>query len=340
MGNGRSRPIMITDDHKTVNANRMGVGAGVGGVNCVQESDVDLVQQQQQLGQRMAAADGKAPSKRKQPKGQQATKKRSKPYDAVGRSTNNSARASREASVVSLGSLLNGNGGTSPSTRESTPSLYFGGMTQTSSGTSISGVGLHTDVSGIAPSDTLQQEQQFPTFGAADMHIEQQTEGSDGASLTVEQLAEVASNNRYLTSSPAQFIAPGVLPPQPLMFFNPDSPPPVSSLPLPKIHRLIPSAGPTYGGIEVTVLGANFHPAMTTLNCVFGGTVASYTQRWSDNTLVCILPPRAAAGAVAVWFDGVAKGDGDEVRPCMFTYTDDSDRALYVFLSPFVLSSD
>ncbi len=100
------------------------------------------------------------------------------------------------------------------------------------------------------------------------------------------------------------------------------------SLPVPTIHRLIPNSGPTHGGIEVTVLGINFHPNMQ-LNCVFGDVVASSTQRWSDNTLVCILPPRATAGVVAVWFEGIPKSSDPTTSPLsLFTYSDDSDRAL------------
>ena len=104
--------------------------------------------------------------------------------------------------------------------------------------------------------------------------------------------------------------------------FNPDPPP----LPLPKIHRLIPASGPTYGGIEITVLGANFHPNMQ-LNCVFGDARSTSTQRWSENTLVCLLPPSPTPGVVAVWFDGIQKEE-DGTPPCLFAYTDETDRAL------------
>src|SRR5258707_4282315 len=58
--------------------------------------------------------------------------------------------------------------------------------------------------------------------------------------------------------------------------------------------------------------------------------MASSTQRWSDNTFVCILPPRPTSGVVAVWFNGIQK-DEDGTPPCLFTYTDESDRALLVF---------
>jgi len=118
--------------------------------------------------------------------------------------------------------------------------------------------------------------------------------------------------------------------PQSAVFFNFDPPPPISPFQLPRIHRLIPSAGPTHGGIEVTVLGANFH-AHIPLNCVFGEMIASSTQRWSDNTLVCVLPARPTPGVVAVWFDGIDAQD-DGTPPCLFTYTDESDRGLYVVL--------
>ena len=78
------------------------------------------------------------------------------------------------------------------------------------------------------------------------------------------------------------------------------------------------------------MLGSNFHPSLQ-LNCVFGDVIASSTQRWSDNTLVCILPPRASSGVVAVWFSGMQKEE-DGTPPCLFTYTDESDRALSVFV--------
>jgi uncharacterized protein len=109
------------------------------------------------------------------------------------------------------------------------------------------------------------------------------------------------------------------------MFFDPAFSSAVPNLPIPKIHRLIPSTGPTFGGIEVTVLGSNFHPSLQ-LNCVFGDTVATSTHRWSDNTLVCVLPPRPLPGVVAVWFDGYQKDESDPQS--LFTYTDESDRTL------------
>lgn len=105
-------------------------------------------------------------------------------------------------------------------------------------------------------------------------------------------------------------------------------------MPTPKIHRLIPATGPTYGGIEITILGANFHHNLQ-LNCVFGEARSTSTQRWSDNTLVCMLPPSPTPGVVAVWFEGVQREE-DGSRPTLFAYTDESDRALYVFLQSYL----
>ena len=99
-------------------------------------------------------------------------------------------------------------------------------------------------------------------------------------------------------------------------------------LPPPTIHRLIPSSGPTTGGIEITVLGSNFHSSLP-LECVFGGAVASSTHRWSDNTLVCVLPPRATPGLVNVEFKSMKQEGGQDDRgSCLFTYVDESDRQL------------
>ncbi|KAI8147841.1 hypothetical protein BJV82DRAFT_308308 [Fennellomyces sp. T-0311] len=93
---------------------------------------------------------------------------------------------------------------------------------------------------------------------------------------------------------------------------------------LPRLHRLIPSEGPIYGGSEVTVLGANFYEGLT---CLFGENPAIPTHCWSSNTLLCILPPAPGAGPVVVSFkEHPLMLEGQDV--VLFTYFDESDRAL------------
>ncbi|KAI8874999.1 hypothetical protein K501DRAFT_79973 [Backusella circina FSU 941] len=93
---------------------------------------------------------------------------------------------------------------------------------------------------------------------------------------------------------------------------------------LPRLHRLIPSEGPIYGGAEVTVLGSNFYEGLT---CLFGENPAVPTHCWSANTLLCILPPAASAGPVVVSFkEHPLMLEGQDV--VLFTYFDESDRAL------------
>ncbi|KAI8341105.1 hypothetical protein BC941DRAFT_415850 [Chlamydoabsidia padenii] len=93
---------------------------------------------------------------------------------------------------------------------------------------------------------------------------------------------------------------------------------------LPRLHRLIPSEGPIYGGSEVTVLGSNFYEGLT---CLFGENPAMPTHCWSTNTLLCILPPATSAGPVVVSFkEHPLMLEGQDV--VLFTYYDESDRAL------------
>ncbi|ORZ13726.1 hypothetical protein BCR42DRAFT_453057 [Absidia repens] len=93
---------------------------------------------------------------------------------------------------------------------------------------------------------------------------------------------------------------------------------------LPRLHRLIPSEGPIYGGSEVTVLGSNFYEGLT---CLFGENPAIPTHCWSANTLLCILPPALSAGPVVVSFkEHPLMLESQDV--VLFTYFDESDRAL------------
>ncbi|KAH7108411.1 hypothetical protein BKA62DRAFT_682105 [Auriculariales sp. MPI-PUGE-AT-0066] len=99
---------------------------------------------------------------------------------------------------------------------------------------------------------------------------------------------------------------------------------------VPRIQRLVPATGPTYGGIEVTILGAGFSSAA--LSVTFGGTPASSTTKWSDNTLVCMLPPRATPGPVHVSVQRLEDGAMNEEDPTnagsTFHYVEGTDRDL------------
>jgi hypothetical protein len=115
----------------------------------------------------------------------------------------------------------------------------------------------------------------------------------------------------------------------PLSFFPTNGSTSFLIVPTPAIHRIVPGKGPTCGGTEVTILGSNFQ-ASTDIKCMFGDVVATSTQRWSENTLVCIVPPRMTPGVVPVWIEGNPVIEGTAVPH--FTYEDESDRALYVVL--------
>lgn len=89
---------------------------------------------------------------------------------------------------------------------------------------------------------------------------------------------------------------------------------------LPQIQRVIPSQGSVRGGIEVTLLGTGFQSGLI---ASFGDVRASYTQCWSDSTIVTQLPPSATTGPVIVSFEGYTHS-----MPQIFTYVDDTDRQL------------
>ncbi|KAK0504823.1 hypothetical protein EDD18DRAFT_1126615 [Armillaria luteobubalina] len=251
VGTGSSRPIMITDDHKT------------------------------------------SSSKHNDPRFYRA-----KPYDPASKPS----RVSGEIPASSEPSPSPSNA-TLPSTRSPTPPSLL---------------------------DPQPPQLQYSSF---------ESESSpDGLMTPVEHSLDIAMSSATTESdfsvpspvslpvTPPALVMPAHPNPMPFMFFDPSQP--ALPLALPTIHRLVPNSGPTHGGIEVTILGANFHPSIT-LNCIFGEVAASSTQRWSDNTLVCVLPPRAVAGVVAVWFEGFPKlEEHSNAPPPLFTYSDESDRAL------------
>lgn len=298
VGTGSSRPIMITDDHKTAPA-----------ANAARQPEfahnfmnVDSEWPQVSATAKEILPEARAPSKRKQ----DASGKRPKPYDSVGKPN----RISRESSIVSQSSPSN-TFVSLPMTRSPTPSVP----------------------SQVQTSDSLASQQPPP--------LHYSSNGSDSSSPSIlvtpldrspdisipdPQQLEVSHAPSPLSLPTTSVVMPTHPHPMPFMFFDPVQAQQNMSMQLPIIHRLIPNMGPTHGGIEVTVLGAHFHPSLQ-LNCVFGDITASSTQRWSDNTLVCVLPPRATPGVVAVWFDGFPKMLD---QPSLFTYADESDRALSV----------
>lgn len=103
--------------------------------------------------------------------------------------------------------------------------------------------------------------------------------------------------------------------------------PPPQTAPLPVITKLIPSEGPSTGGIEVTVLGENFADGIT---CFFGDAPSALTRVWASSTLVCILPPSTYSGTVSVSLrhNGVPIAPPPGTAPQLFTYVDSTDRAL------------
>ncbi|KAK0225863.1 hypothetical protein IW262DRAFT_1358260 [Armillaria fumosa] len=292
VGTGSSRPIMITDDHKTSSSKH----------NDLASTFTTRDYEWAQFGPTHVDSpiESRAPSKRKKdtPLNTTGTKKRAKPYDPASKPS----RVTGEIPASSEPSPSPSNA-TLPSTRSPTPPSLL---------------------------DPQPPQLQYSSFDSES--------SPDGLMTPVEHSLDIAMSSATTESdfsipspvslpvTPPALVMPAHPNPMPFMFFDPSQPAP--PLALPTIHRLVPNSGPTHGGIEVTILGANFHPSIA-LNCIFGEVAASSTQRWSDNTLVCVLPPRAVAGVVAVWFEGFPKlEEHSNAPPPLFTYSDESDRAL------------
>ncbi|KAL6310416.1 hypothetical protein BKA93DRAFT_755994 [Sparassis latifolia] len=320
VGTGTTRPIMITDDHKSTGVNSKSATL-LGGF---ERSQIDR-------SSRVAGDSEKRPTKRKIREGSDRTKKRTKPYD-VGRSA---CRGSQNTSDGSLDSPKTPSSTfvsrpTSPLHSLASSVLSQPGPSRQLTSSRLDHSRTHSASTAVEPVFDISQSvgQLSSTRFDPDISLPSQISVQ---SVSLDQLA-----NSFLPTTPSSPIPLALNPVQTLnvprppsmsfTLFKHDPPPSISSLPPPRIHRLIPSSGPTYGGIEVTVLGANFHTSMQ-LNCVFGGSPASSTQRWSDNTLVCLLPPSTNPGVVPVWFDGIPKEENG-TPACLFAYTDETDRAL------------
>jgi hypothetical protein len=163
-----------------------------------------------------------------------------------------------------------------------------------------------------------QQQQQQQRFNTQQYHIQPRppTVPVDARSphtpmespMVTANTSPFMSNATEKTSSPAPS--------------TPTALPVVADRPL--LQRLIPNEGPTFGGVEVTLLGSGFRSGLT---CMFGDVAASSTHYWSPNTLVCILPPAVEAGTVVVSFkEHPLVVDSQDVT--LFTYYNENDRAL------------
>ena len=105
-----------------------------------------------------------------------------------------------------------------------------------------------------------------------------------------------------------------------------DQRPPIST---PIITKMVPTEGPTSGGIEVTILGQGFTNGIT---AQFGEVTAIPTECYSSTTLVCLLPPSPTPGPVFVTLkDAFGRPVTDTLRiehQQLFTYVNSTDRAL------------
>ncbi|KAJ3395590.1 SPT3 Dosage dependent suppressor of Ty-induced promoter mutations-like protein [Lobulomyces angularis] len=89
----------------------------------------------------------------------------------------------------------------------------------------------------------------------------------------------------------------------------------------PNISKVIPAEGPIHGGLEITILGSDFFDGLT----VLFGDIPALTTFWSQNTLVCVLPPSSVPGAVKVSFKELSIIENENLT---FTYKDETERAL------------
>ena len=319
VGSGVTKPIMITDDHKSTGISKSSTSATAVDSPLDTEWASGNSERQDTPNKRKGRLDA----------GGERTRKRTKPYDG-----RRSGKVSRKGSD---GSLRSGALSSFTTTRASTPALSNGSSPRLMLSTEPTTPEASDEVAAEAIANLLSSldSSQVATPSLFDdvvmPDVQQSFPPND---LSVEAPATFIHPDlstilptSITPSSPAVMPSPDMGIASPAAFlFNPDPQPSINAIPIPKIHRLIPAHGPTYGGIEITVLGANFHPN-TQLTCVFGDARASSTHRWSDNTLVCLLPPSATAGVVPVWFDGIPKEE-DGSPPTLFVYQDDTDRAL------------
>jgi len=316
VGIGMTKPIMITDDHKTTSANKPPE------LHNLSFSEIpEWSKDGCNLNETKICSDTRATLRRKSEVevNGKGTKKRHKPYDPSAKPN----RVLRKRSISSVPSPSIGHSPVPPTRASTPPSL-------------------------LPPSDSPSASQppplHYPILGSESSSPDSIATPLDHnpdvlmRSILFEIHDSQPERQAAVTQPNTLFHPVNILPSDlslanlalslPFLSMDPNQANQSLHMHIPIIHRLIPNSGPTFGGIEVTVLGANFHPNMP-LACVFGDVTATSTHRWSDNTLVCVLPARATAGFVPVWFEGFPKADDAP----LFAYTDDSDRALLVIFS-------
>lgn len=333
VGSGTTRPIMITDDHKSTGVSKSATGSadasppnGWSVRSSVERTDTLPVPSLKRKTREDSLRE-RTPKKRP-----------AKPYDG-----RRSGPLSRKTSNGSLNSGAN----SAVATRPSTPALSPDSSSPGPFSKNEPGSPEFIDpFSNESSSSLLHSTLGSPVISNHGHAFDDILMPPTGEFNTDDVAMDIAAEANFLSpdissavaSSMQSPISMAMPAPQSLdltqFLFNSDPPPPIQPMPTPKIHRLIPATGPTYGGIEITILGANFHHNLQ-LNCVFGEARSTSTQRWSDNTLVCMLPPSPTPGVVAVWFEGVQREE-DGSRPTLFAYTDESDRALYVLLQSYL----
>ena len=151
----------------------------------------------------------------------------------------------------------------------------------------------------------------------------------------------MSANDNLLLNNPLMQIIPNVnMAMSGMTLSTPAAPMVPAPNPFPHITRVMPASGSIQGGIEITLLGANFSPEGLATACIaFGESVVPFgptVQIFSNSALICTLPPRPSPGPVEVRLLGVR----DMTNPGMastapiFTYTDDGDKDLLVSSPP------
>ncbi|KAL0578283.1 SPT3 Dosage dependent suppressor of Ty-induced promoter mutations-like protein [Marasmius crinis-equi] len=336
VGAGTTKPIMITDDHKSGNQTR-----SLQAQQTVFSHQLDW--------QSQSPPGAMAPSKRKTAKDAAplttaaAKKKRAKPYDSSAKP--NRHPSSRETSLSLSSAPSPDTSASSPSPSQDQDVGVGNGSIQDQEMSPL--VELLSQVSAATPPSSSEIPPLKYEYGYTSHPQDSLSESSPDGLITPTDLGPASSLDLDVAmlndaTSDTDLFGPNnnsnLLPFLSLFSNIPHNPTTtvIPPPPPPTIHRLIPSCGPTHGGIEVTVLGANFHMTLVNeLTCVFGGVEATSTTRWSDNALVCVLPPRAQAGVVDVEVRVKGEDKPPELgqqqppqQPTLFTYSDESDRAL------------